>query len=155
MPHQPSPSTPLITTFLQLALPMMINYLLIFYIMFECICNAFAELTRFADREFYQDWWNATSMDVFSRRWNKPVHSFLLKHVYASSIAGWGINRKLAMFLTFLLSSLLHELVMAIVSGKVRGYLFAMQMAQLPLIVLGQVSLRSDLFSFFLLPSWR
>ena len=140
MPHQPSPETPLITTFLHLALPMMINYLLIFYIMFECICNAFAELTRFADREFYQDWWNATSMDVFSRKWNKPVHSFLLKHVYASSIAGWGISRKLAMFLTFLLSSLLHELVMAIVSGKVRGYLFLMQMAQLPLIVLGQVS---------------
>jgi sterol O-acyltransferase len=44
------------------------------------------------------------------------------------------------MFVTFLLSSLLHELVMAIVSGKIRGYLFAMQMAQIPLIALGQVS---------------
>lgn len=38
---------------------------------FECVCNGFAEFTRFADREFYQDWWNATSMDVFSRKWNK------------------------------------------------------------------------------------
>ncbi len=27
--------------------------------------------SRFADREFYSDWWNATSMDVFSRKWNK------------------------------------------------------------------------------------
>ena len=28
----------------------------------------------FADREFYQDWWNSTSWDQFSRKWNKPVH---------------------------------------------------------------------------------
>lgn len=45
------------------------------------------------------------------------------------------------MFVTFLLSSLLHELVMAIVSGKIRGYLFAMQMAQIPLMALAQVPL--------------
>ncbi|KAL9937539.1 hypothetical protein V8E36_003948 [Tilletia maclaganii] len=138
MPYQPTPTEPLMQTFLQLALPMMINYLLIFYIMFECICNGFAELTRFADREFYEDWWNATSMDVFSRKWNKPVHSFLLRHVYASSITA-GMPKRQAMFVTFLLSSLLHELVMAVVTGKIRGYLFAMQMAQLPLIVIGQI----------------
>ncbi len=46
MPYQPGPDESLIGTFLQLAVPMMINYLLIFYIMFECICNGFAELTR-------------------------------------------------------------------------------------------------------------
>jgi sterol O-acyltransferase len=46
MPFQPGPGQSLIETFLQLAVPMMINYLLIFYIMFECICNAFAEFTR-------------------------------------------------------------------------------------------------------------
>ncbi|CAD6893441.1 unnamed protein product [Tilletia laevis] len=138
MPFQPSDSEPLLKSFLQLALPMLINYLLIFYIMFECICNAFAELTRFADREFYQDWWNATSMDVFSRKWNKPVHSFLLRHVYASSITA-GMPKSQAMFVTFLLSSLLHELVMAVVTGKIRGYLFAMQMAQMPLIFISQI----------------
>ena len=95
-------------------------------------------LYRFADREFYSDWWNATSMDVFSRKWNKPVHNFLLRHVYASSISV-GASKSAAMFVTFLLSSLLHELVMAIVSGKIRGYLFMMQMAQMPLILLGQI----------------
>lgn len=138
MPRQPSPDTPLLRTFLELAVPMMLNYLLIFYIMFECICQFFAEWTGFADRLFYEDWWNATSMDVFSRRWNRPVHSFLLRHVYASSITA-GLPKSVAMFITFLLSSLLHELVMAIVSGKIRGYLFAMQMAQLPLIFISQI----------------
>ncbi|SOV01898.1 related to acyl-CoA sterol acyltransferase [Ustilago sp. UG-2017a] len=139
MPFTPTADTPFLRTFLQLAVPMMINYLLIFYIMFECICNCFAELTRFADREFYLDWWNATSMEVFSRKWNKPVHSFLLRHVYASTIAAWGLSKSMAMFLTFLLSSLVHELVMAIVSGKIRFYLFAAQMVQLPLIIISQI----------------
>ncbi|PWN50101.1 MBOAT-domain-containing protein [Violaceomyces palustris] len=139
MPNSPNPETPFLRSFLTLAVPMMTNYLLIFYLIFEGVCNGFAEITRFADREFYQDWWNATSMDVFSRKWNKPVHSFLLKHVYASTIAAWGLSRNMAMFLTFLLSSLVHELVMAIVSGKIRGYLFAAQMIQLPLIFLSQI----------------
>ena len=32
------------------------------------------DITSFADREFYQDWWNSTTWDQFSRKWNKPVH---------------------------------------------------------------------------------
>ncbi|SPO41356.1 related to acyl-CoA sterol acyltransferase [Pseudozyma flocculosa] len=139
MPNSPSPDTPLLRTFLQLAVPMMVNYLLIFYLIFEGVLGGFAEITRFADREFYQDWWNATSMDVFSRKWNKPVHSFLLRHVYASTIAAWGLSRTSAMFVTFLFSSLVHELVMAIVSGKIRLYLFSAQMSQLPLILVSQI----------------
>ncbi|MCO5572048.1 hypothetical protein L7F22_025799 [Adiantum nelumboides] len=113
---------------------MMINYLLIFYVIFEACLAFFAELTCFADRLFYEDWWNSTSMDVFSRKWNRPVHTFLLRITVGASKTG-------AMFVTFLLSSLLHELVMAIVSGKIRGYLFAMQMAQIPLMALAQVPL--------------
>jgi sterol O-acyltransferase len=49
----------------------MVAYLLLFYIIFgkpntfqcisptsevECICNGFAELSMFADRQFYEDW---------------------------------------------------------------------------------------------------
>lgn len=72
------------------------------------------------------------------------MHSFLLKHVYASSITSWGFSKTSAMFVTFLLSSFLHELVMAIVSGKIRGYLFAAQMAQLPLILVSRIPLIRD-----------
>jgi MBOAT, membrane-bound O-acyltransferase family len=56
----------------------------------------------------------------FSRKWNKPVHAFLLRHVYASTIASYDISRTTAMFLTFLLSAAAHELVMVIVTGKLR-----------------------------------
>ncbi|ORX39282.1 putative sterol O-acyltransferase [Kockovaella imperatae] len=139
LPYTPRPDEPLFRSFINLALPMMVNYLLIFYIIFECVCAGFAELSYFADREFYQDWWNSTSWDQFSRKWNKPVHTFLLRHVYASTIDGFQLSKTSATFVTFLLSALCHELVMAVVTKKIRPYLFLMQMAQLPMIYLGKV----------------
>ncbi|EPQ56233.1 MBOAT-domain-containing protein [Gloeophyllum trabeum ATCC 11539] len=122
---------------LDLALPFMIAYLLLFYIIFECICNGFAELSYFADRQFYEDWWNSTSWDEFSRKWNKPVHTFLLRHVYAES--SYRVSRSSAMFITFLLSAAVHEMVMAIVTQKIRMYLFFLQLIQIPLIYLGRL----------------
>ena len=84
-------------------------------------------LISFADRQFYEDWWNSTSWDEFSRKWNKPVHAFLLRHVYAATITSYRVSRTTAMFVTFLLSACAHELVMAVVTRKFRMYLFTMQ----------------------------
>ncbi|KAF9139169.1 hypothetical protein BGX30_008277 [Mortierella sp. GBA39] len=120
-----------------LLIPFMMNYLMIFYIIFECICNAFAELSCFADRNFYEDWWNCVSFDEWARKWNKPVHHFLLRHVYDSSIESFHLTKSNAAFATFFLSSCVHELVMMVVTRKVRLYLFALQMCQLPLIWMG------------------
>ncbi|KIY53339.1 hypothetical protein FISHEDRAFT_55208 [Fistulina hepatica ATCC 64428] len=112
---------------LDLSLPFMISYLLLFYIIFECICNFFAEISYFADRQFYEDWWNSTSQSEFSRKWNIPVYSFLLRHVYASSITNYRLSRSAAMFLTFLLSACAHELVMVVVTQKIRHVVFSSQ----------------------------
>ncbi|KAI0272515.1 MBOAT, membrane-bound O-acyltransferase family-domain-containing protein [Gloeopeniophorella convolvens] len=135
----PSPDQSFARTLLDLTLPFMLAYLLLFYIIFECICNGFAELSYFADRGFYEDWWNSTSWDEFSRKWNKPVHTFLLRHVYASAITSYQLSRSRAMFVTFLVSALAHELVMAVVSQKIRMYLFTMQLIQIPLIAMGRI----------------
>ncbi|CAK5283143.1 unnamed protein product [Mycena citricolor] len=124
---------------LDLSLPFMIAYLLLFYIIFECICNGFAELSYFADRQFYEDWWNSTSWDEFSRKWNRPVHTFLLNHVYASTIDAYRLSRGAAMFLTFLLSACVHELVMVVVTKKFRFYIFLLQLIQIPLIMLSRL----------------
>lgn len=66
------------------------------------------------------------------------MHHFLLQHVYASLISNWGISKQAASLITFLISSVLHELVMITVSGKLRGYLFLAQMSQYPLVLLAQ-----------------
>jgi len=117
----------------------MVAYLLLFYIIFECICNAFAELSYFADRQFYEDWWNSTSWDEFARKWNKPVHVFLLRHVYAATILRYRVSKSTAMLLTFLLSACVHELVMVVVTRKFRMYLFVMQIVQIPMIMLSRI----------------
>jgi sterol O-acyltransferase len=127
LPLTPTSDQSFFRSLLDLALPFMIAYLLLFYIIFECICNGFAELSYFADRQFYEDWWNSTSWDEFSRKWNKPVHTFLLRHVYAPTMASFNLSRSTAMFITFLLSACAHELVMAVVTQKFRMYLFLLQ----------------------------
>ncbi|MCJ1266577.1 acyl-CoA/sterol acyltransferase [Lobaria immixta] len=121
-----------------LLFPIMMEYLLSWYVIWECILNVLAELTLFADRGFYGDWWNSTSWDQFSRDWNRPVHAFLLRHVYHSSISALHISRTSATLITFLLSACMHELVMWCLFKKLRGYLMAAQMLQLPLIALSR-----------------
>jgi hypothetical protein len=51
-----------------LIVPFTVLWIIIFFIVFECILNAVAELTFFGDREFYQDWWNSTTFDEFARK---------------------------------------------------------------------------------------
>ncbi|KAF2859488.1 acyl-CoA/sterol acyltransferase [Piedraia hortae CBS 480.64] len=122
--------------------PLLIEQLLTWYLIWECILNVLAELTRFADRGFYGDWWNSVTWDQYARDWNRPVHHFLLRHVYHLSISALRLSKRSATFVTFLLSALVHEMCMAILFGKVRGYLLGLQLMQMPLVMLS----RSRLF---------
>lgn len=125
----------------EMLFPLLIEQLLTWYVIWECILNVLAEVTRFADRGFYGDWWNSVSWDQYARDWNRPVHNFLLRHVYHSSISTFHLSRNAATFVTFLLSALIHELCMAILFKKVRGYLFTMQLLQMPLVTLSRTKL--------------
>ena len=46
-------------TISMLLFPFMVSFLLVFLVIFEYALGAFAEITRFADRRFYSDWWNS------------------------------------------------------------------------------------------------
>ncbi|KAI3325177.1 MBOAT-domain-containing protein [Xylariaceae sp. AK1471] len=117
-----------------LLFPFMLTLLLVFLVIFEYVLGAFAEITRFADRHFYSDWWNCSDWMEFSREWNVPVYSFLRRHVYATSKPSIGRNN--ATFVTFLVSAIGHEIVMACITKKLRGYGFVCQMLQLPIVML-------------------
>jgi sterol O-acyltransferase len=121
-----------------LLFPMLLEQLLAWYVIWECVLNVLAELTGFADRSFYGKWWNSVSWDQYARDWNRPVHDFLLRHVYNSSISAFHLSKGAATFFTFLLSACVHELLMLCIFKKVRGYLFAMQLMQLPLVSLSR-----------------
>lgn len=59
---------------LKLAIPNHVIWLINFYLIFHSLLNAIAEILRFADREFYLDWWNAESIQYFWKTWNTPVN---------------------------------------------------------------------------------
>ncbi|KNZ74514.1 putative sterol O-acyltransferase 1 [Termitomyces sp. J132] len=124
LPYTPTYNSSILRLLLDLALPFMIAYLLLFFIIFECICNAFAELSFFADRQFYEDW---VEFDVMGR---------ILEEMEQ---ACYGVSKTRAMFLTFLLSACVHELVMVIVTKKFRFYLFVLQIVQLPMIFISRI----------------
>lgn len=115
-----------------LIFPFVLEYIMSWYVIWEVILNLLGEVTYFADREFYSAWWNSVSWDQFARDWNRPVHNFLLRHVYHSSISAMKVNKHTATLITFFLSACVHELVMWCIFKKLRGYLLALQMFQLP-----------------------
>lgn len=119
-----------------LLFPFMLTFLLVFLVIFEYVLGAFAEITHFADRHFYSDWWNSTDWMEFSREWNVPVYSFLRRHVYSASRPH--IGKSYATVITFLISAVGHEIVMACITKKLRGYGFICQMLQLPIVMLQQ-----------------
>lgn len=68
----------------------------------------------------------------FSREWNVPVHHFLFRHVYFPSRSNF--SQPVAMFITFIVSAIFHELVMSCITKKLRGYGFIAMMLQLPIV---------------------
>ncbi|PFH37700.1 acyl-CoA:cholesterol acyltransferase alpha ACAT1-alpha [Besnoitia besnoiti] len=133
-----SPTMSLTQAVFSLVFPFLFLDILVFYIIFECICNLAAEVTNFANRNFYDDWWNSTNWDEYSRKWNKPVHRFLLRHVYMETQQRYKWSHRTASFATFLFSALLHEMILAVCFRFVRLYLFGLMLLQIPLIALGR-----------------
>jgi len=119
-------------TISQLLFPFMITMLLVFLVIFEYVLGCFAEITCFADRHFYSDWWNSCDWLEFSRKWNVPVHHFLRRHVYGASLPY--LSKNGATTVTFFVSAILHELVMGCITKKMRGYGFFLMMLQIPLV---------------------
>lgn len=56
--------------------------LVLFYGVLHNWMNMFAELIRFADRQFYEDWWNVKDFAGYYRKWNIVVHEFLYYYVF-------------------------------------------------------------------------
>jgi sterol O-acyltransferase len=50
-------------------LPSILVYLLTFFALLHAWLNAWAEITRFADRCFYESWWNSRTYSEYYRMW--------------------------------------------------------------------------------------
>lgn len=124
--------------FMRLAVPNHFLWLIMFYFLFHSLLNATAELLRFADREFYRDWWNADTIPFFWKAWNIPVHKWCLRHVYKPIISA-KYSKSTASLVVFLLSAFFHEYLVSIPLQLVRAYAFLGMLVQIPLSYLTEL----------------
>eukprot|EP00187_Rhodella_violacea_P016031 CAMPEP_0184724108 /NCGR_PEP_ID=MMETSP0314-20130426/26919_1 /TAXON_ID=38298 /ORGANISM="Rhodella maculata, Strain CCMP 736" /LENGTH=563 /DNA_ID=CAMNT_0027189031 /DNA_START=39 /DNA_END=1727 /DNA_ORIENTATION=- len=121
---------------IKIAIPSVLVWHLFFFAFFHFFLSAIAEIWRFGDRRFYTDWWNATTLDMFWRRWNLPVHEWCVRHVVTDSILHLHLSKSSAAIATFGLSALLHEFVFMVGFRVIRPYMFIAMVLQIPLIQL-------------------
>jgi diacylglycerol O-acyltransferase-1 len=93
-----------------------------FFALFQSALNALAEIMRFADRSFYDDWWNSESLGSYWRTWNKPVYQFFKRHVY-SPMVGRGWSHFQASTTVFFISAVLHEILVGVPTHNIIGRL--------------------------------
>lgn len=98
---------------LTLALPGTVFLLVGFFMFLHTWMNLHAELMKFGDRKFYEDWWNVTNFEEYYRKWNMVVHEWLYYYIYNDtmrfSLGKYGKNS--AKFLVFFISVIVHEIV--------------------------------------------
>jgi hypothetical protein len=128
--------------FVRICIPWFVTWLLISFAIFHSFLNLVAELTYFSDRAFFLDWWNADAME-FWRKWNIPVHHWLMRHVYFQSIR-LNFRKPWAIFFTFLLSAIIHELCMCIAFRTLRFYFFVAMLVQVPCVYLSSYLSKYD-----------
>ena len=105
----------------------MISYYVCFFLVFDFVPNFYAEVSGFADRQFYQDFWNATNFDEYARKWNRLVHEFLQRHFYLEYLMRYKVTVFQAIVITFLFSALFHEMFFAVTYKRVSLYLTSLQ----------------------------
>ncbi|XP_076358306.1 diacylglycerol O-acyltransferase 1-like isoform X5 [Tachypleus tridentatus] len=123
---------PIIRNTLQpLKVPNHIIWLLFFYWFFHSCSNAVAEILRFADREFYRDWWNAETVNYFWQNWNIPVHRWAVRHLY-KPLTNRGFSKNQASMVVFFVSAFFHEYLVSVPLNMYRIWAFSGMLGQVP-----------------------
>jgi diacylglycerol O-acyltransferase-1 len=125
-------TTSIIYKILQMSIPTILMWLGMFYMLFQVHLNILAELLRFADRRFYEDWWNCKTLSEYWRLWNLPVHYWCVRHVY-NPLLKKGVNRTVANFSVFLVSAICHEYLVSVPLGLASYWAFIAMLLQSPM----------------------
>jgi diacylglycerol O-acyltransferase-1 len=120
---------------LRICVPAAYLWLIMFYSFFHSYLNLWAELTMFADRRFYNDWWNASDLSEYWRKWNFPIHSFLIRHIYFP-LRRRKVNKALALFITFFTSAVAHEYVIVGIFRVFNMIAFTLMIVNVPIMTI-------------------
>lgn len=81
------------------------------YGIFHCWLNIFAEILRFGDRHFYDDWWNVTNSVDYLRKWNIPVGSWIFEHLHVPLVNLTG-SRPISKIIIYFVSAICHDYIL-------------------------------------------
>lgn len=107
-------------------LPGTMVFLLIFFAVMHSWFSIFAEILNFADRKFYDDWWNAKDFGTFYRKISVNVYEWLHTYVFMD-IQRFTNNRigpTMARIIVFLFSGILTEVIIDFSLGFFFPYIF-------------------------------
>lgn len=96
---------PLLELYLKLQMSIILMTVLLIFLLFESLPNAASELTLYADREFYQDWWNATTIEEFYGKWLRFAYLFFYRHVYMKLLIKYRMHPNYCKAVTNLISA--------------------------------------------------
>ncbi|XP_078496398.1 diacylglycerol O-acyltransferase 1-like [Lissotriton helveticus] len=122
-------STQFLEYILKLAVATNFVWLVFFYWFFHSFLNAVAELLYFADREFYQDWWETKSILEFWTKWNRPAHNWLVRHVYIP-LKQRGYEKLYLQGAVFLISATVFDCLIAIPLQMYQFLIFRVMFSQ-------------------------
>eukprot|EP00455_Lapot_gusevi_P025223 TRINITY_DN2647_c0_g1_i4.p1 TRINITY_DN2647_c0_g1~~TRINITY_DN2647_c0_g1_i4.p1 ORF type:complete len:384 (-),score=71.65 TRINITY_DN2647_c0_g1_i4:110-1261(-) len=144
----------LVMSLFNTSLPAILVFLVGFFGILHCWMNFWAELTRFADRQFYEDWWNSTSWSTYYRKWNVVVHDWLYAYAYLD-IMRCGLGKTASMIFCFVFSAIIHEHILSFAFRFFYPVLFVMfagaGVAFIPLTTLKKGSKGWNLFMWMML----
>ncbi|KAJ6253481.1 sterol o-acyltransferase [Anaeramoeba flamelloides] len=103
-----SPWHNLIQKMVCIAIPSLFLWSMTFVTFFHSWLNVLAEITKYAPRAFYHYWWNATSLAIFWREWNRPVNAFAVRYIYIPAVSK-GRTKFTAQLIVFTISGMFHE----------------------------------------------
>lgn len=127
---------------LKLSIPNVYSWIILFYAFFHCWMNLLAELTRFADRTFYKDWWNSLYLDEYWRKWNIPTHYWMMRHIY-NPLRRRKFSKVFCVGVTFFVSGVVHEYVISGGLGYFSVWAFLCMFLNFPVSLI-QVYLRES-----------
>lgn len=119
---------------LRISVPAAYLWLIMFYSFFHSYMNLWAEITYFADRRFYSDWWNAGDLSEYWRKWNFPIHSFLIRHIYFP-LRRRKVHKAVSLFLTFFVSAVAHEYLIIGIFRVFNLIAFTIMIINVPIMV--------------------
>eukprot|EP01105_Mastigella_eilhardi_P024984 TRINITY_DN6643_c0_g1_i1.p1 TRINITY_DN6643_c0_g1~~TRINITY_DN6643_c0_g1_i1.p1 ORF type:complete len:434 (-),score=96.68 TRINITY_DN6643_c0_g1_i1:64-1365(-) len=104
--------------------------------LFHATLNLIAEVLRYADRRFYEAWWEAKDMQSWWSEWNCVVADWMRRHVYFQAMQDAGFGQAFASFCVFAVSGLWHEFVLFVALRRFRPLMLSLVVAQISLIKL-------------------